>query len=89
MSKTVSSKSDLLLSCPAEADSDRQYHGHGKTETAPVISTVHMHVDEKPCALFHFGDAVRASSKTVIQGLKDRGYAARPDIGGRANEPPK
>ncbi len=51
----------------------RQYHGNGKTEKASVISTVHMHIDEKPCALFHFGDAVRASSKTVIQDLKDRG----------------
>ena len=32
-----------------------------------------MRVDEKPWALFHFGDALRSSSKTVIQDLKDRG----------------
>lgn len=56
-----------------ETVTPRQYRGSGKTEMASVISTVHMHVDEKPCALFHFGDAVRASSKTVIQDLKDRG----------------
>ena len=72
----------------AEADSDRHYHGHGKTETAPVISTVHMHVDEKPCALFHFGDALRESSKTVIQDLKGPRYAAGPDIGGQSTNHP-
>ena len=51
----------------------RQTHGTEKTETASVISTVHMRVDGKPCALFHFGDTLRTSSKTVIQNLKDRG----------------
>jgi heavy metal translocating P-type ATPase len=51
----------------------QQYHDHEKTDTEPVVSTVHMRVDAKPCALFHFGDALRASSKTVIQDLKDRG----------------
>ena len=56
-----------------ETITPRQYHGGKKAEMASAISTVHMHVDEKPCALFHFGDAVRASSKTVIQNLKDRG----------------
>ena len=56
-----------------ETVTPRQYHGGKKAEMASAISTVHMHVDEKPCALFHFGDAVRASSKTVIQNLKDRG----------------
>jgi heavy metal translocating P-type ATPase len=57
----------------SEPFTTQQYQGDEKTETAPVISTVHMRVDEKPCALFHFGDALRASSKTVIQDLKDRG----------------
>ncbi|MFC1877777.1 heavy metal translocating P-type ATPase [Thermodesulfobacteriota bacterium] len=49
------------------------YHGHVKKEKAPVISTVHMSIEGKPCALFHFGDAVRASSKTVVEELKNRG----------------
>ena len=48
------------------------YHGDTETEKTTVTSTVHMSVDGKPCALFHFGDAVRASSKTVIQDLKNR-----------------
>ncbi len=58
---------------PAETVTPRQYHGDEKADTAAVISTVHMRVDEKPCALFHFGDTLRSSSKTVIQDLKDRG----------------
>jgi len=41
-------------------------------EKASIISTVHMSVDHKPCARFHFGDVVRPSSQTVIQQLKDR-----------------
>jgi heavy metal translocating P-type ATPase len=48
------------------------YHGNREMEKTPIISTVHMRVDNKPCALFHFGDAVRPSSKTVVQQLKDR-----------------
>jgi heavy metal translocating P-type ATPase len=48
------------------------YHGDTQTEKTTVTSTVHMSVDGKPCALFHFGDAVRASSETVIQNLKNR-----------------
>jgi len=49
------------------------YHGHTETEKTSAISTVHMSVDGKPCALFHFGDVVRASSKTVIRHLKEQG----------------
>lgn len=41
--------------------------------SAALMSTVHMSVDARPCALFYFGDALRSSSKTVIQDLKDRG----------------
>jgi len=48
------------------------YHGNTETEKTTVTSTVHMSVNGKPCALFHFGDAVRASSETVIQDLKNR-----------------
>ena len=49
------------------------YNDHAKTEKTSVISTVHMSVDGKPCARFHFGDAVRPSSKTVVRDLKNRG----------------
>jgi heavy metal translocating P-type ATPase len=49
------------------------YHSDAETQKTSAISTVHMSVDGKPCALFHFGDVVRASSKTVIQHLKERG----------------
>jgi len=49
------------------------YHGDSETEKTSAISTVHMSVDGKPCALFHFGDVVRTSSKTVIGHLKERG----------------
>ncbi|MDX2446444.1 MAG: heavy metal translocating P-type ATPase [Desulfobacterales bacterium] len=49
------------------------YHGDAETEKTSAISTVHMSVGGKPCALFHFGDVVRASSKIVIRHLKERG----------------
>ena len=40
---------------------------------AAGVSTVTMSVAGSPCALFHFGDAIRESSARVIQHLKDRG----------------
>jgi P-type E1-E2 ATPase len=56
-----------------EAVTASSCHDHETMHSAAVMSTVHMSVDAKPCALFYFGDALRSSSKAVIQALKDRG----------------
>jgi len=55
------------------ANNTPSYHGDAETEKTSAISTVHMSVNGKPCALFHFGDIVRSSSKIVIRNLKEQG----------------